>query len=161
MAGELVSGMHAARTGAVVKVIDGLLRGGKLVLTHLGRSLKSDAFAKHNSKWVDRLLGNCHLHRERLDVHRAIAAWVIGATERPVMVVDWSNCQDRSRFVMLTAAVPLGGRTVTLYEEVHPLATYNSPHTHRNVSPPAKPGASGGLPPRHCCPRGIPRPMVS
>ena len=32
---------------------------------------------------------------------------------------------------MLKAAVPVGGRAITLYEEVHPLHHYNSPKTHR------------------------------
>jgi hypothetical protein len=32
---------------------------------------------------------------------------------------------------MLRAAVPLGGRAVPVYEEVHPLRRYNSPRTHR------------------------------
>ncbi len=123
--------MHLARVGAVVKVVDGLLGGGKLALTHLGRHLKTSAFAKHNIKCVDRLLGNRHLHHERLDVYRAVARWVIGTTPRPVIAVDWSDCQAGPRYVMLTGAVPLGGRALTVYEEVHPLASYNSPRTHR------------------------------
>lgn len=123
--------IHLARVGAVVKVVDGLLSGAKLALSHLGRNLQTKAFAKHNIKCVDRLLGNIHLHSERLEVYRAIARWVIGGRERPVIVVDWSDCQAGPRYVMLTAAVPLGGRALRLYEEVHPLATYNSPRTHR------------------------------
>lgn len=123
--------IHLARIGAVVKVVEGLLGGGKLALTHLGRHLNTHAFAKHNIKCVDRLLGNRHLHHERLDVYRAVAQWVVGTTLRPVILVDWSDCQGGPRYVMLTAAVPLGGRALTLYEEVHPLASYNSPRTHR------------------------------
>jgi hypothetical protein len=33
--------------------------------------------------------------------------------------------------LLLRAAVPLGGRAVPIYEEVHPLRRYNSPRTHR------------------------------
>jgi len=64
-------------------------------------------------------------------MYRALASWVLRGVRRPVIVVDWSDCQAGPRYVMLIAAVPLGGRALTLYEEVHPLATYNSPRTHR------------------------------
>ena len=57
--------IHVARVGVLVKVVEGLLGGGRLALTHLGRSLQSKAYVKHNIKCVDRLLGNEHLHRER------------------------------------------------------------------------------------------------
>lgn len=123
--------VHLYRVDALVKVVDGLLSGAKLALSHLGRNLRTDAFAKYNIKCVDRLLGNVHLHRERREVYRAIARWVIRGTQRPLIVVDWSDCKARPRYVMITAAVPVGGRALRVYEEVHPLKTYNSPRTHR------------------------------
>jgi len=123
--------IHAVRTTAVVAVVDALLLGGKLTLTHLGRNLRSAAFAKHSIKRVDRLLGNRHLHRERPAVYRAVARWVLAATPRPILLVDWADCAPGHRWLLLRAAVPLGGRAIPVYEEVHPLARYNSPRTHR------------------------------
>jgi hypothetical protein len=123
--------VHAGRRGALVKVVEALLVGGKLALTHLGRNLRSAAFAKHSIKRVDRLLGNRHLAGERLGVYRAIARWLLSASPRPVLIVDWADCAPGRQWLMLRAAVPLGGRTVSVYEEVHPLSRYNSPRTHR------------------------------
>ena len=123
--------IHAARVGAVVAVVGALVRGGKLALTHLGRNLASAATPKHNIKRVDRLLGNRHLTRERPSVYRALARWLVAATARPVILVDWADCAEGERWLFLRAAIPLGGRAIPIYEEVHPLRRYNSPRTHR------------------------------
>ena len=56
--------IHKARLSALVKVVQGLLTGGRLTLTALGRQLPTSAFVKHNIKCVDRLLGNVQLAQE-------------------------------------------------------------------------------------------------
>jgi hypothetical protein len=115
----------------LVKVVHGLLAGGRLTLTDLGRQLQTAAFAKHNIKCVDRLLGNTHLQHERVVIYRAVAWWVLANTPRPVLLVDWSDCEPGHKHLMLKAAVPVRGRALSIYEEVSPLARYNSPRTHR------------------------------
>lgn len=122
--------MHRARLLTVLKVVAGIFRGEKAMLTHIGRSLKTKAFEKHNIKCVDRLLGDAHLGSERLAVYQSIAAWVLSAIERPWSVVDWSDLEIGHEYLILRASVPIGGRAITLYEEVHPLKHYNSPKTH-------------------------------
>ena len=126
--------IHAVRRAAVVTAVEALVLGAKLALTSLGRNLRSGAFAKHSIKRVDRLLGNRHLRAERLAVYRAIAGWLLSATPRPIVLIDWADCgpgTTKRRWLMLRAAVPLGGRALPIYEEVHPLRAYNSPRTHR------------------------------
>jgi hypothetical protein len=129
--------IHAVRAAAVVTVVEALVLGAKLALTSLGRNLRSAAYAKHNIKRVDRLLGNRHLHEERARIYRALAHWLLAATPRPVLLVDWADCgpgekgKKKGRWLLLRAAAPLGGRAVPIYEEVHPLRRYNSPRTHR------------------------------
>ena len=126
--------VHAVRATAVVTGVEALVLGAKLALTHLGRNLRSAAFPKHSIKRVDRLLGNRHLHAERPLVYRALAHRLLAATPRPVLLIDWADCGSgdvRRRWLLLRAAVPLGGRAVPIYEEVHPLARYNKPRTHR------------------------------
>ena len=123
--------VHTARVTAIVTVVEAVVLGAKLALTPLGRNLRSTAFAKHSIKRVDRLLGNAHLQRERALIYRAIAHWLLAATPRPVLLIDWADCGPGHRWLLLRAAVPLGGRAVPIYEEVHPLTRYNSPRTHR------------------------------
>src|SRR5829696_310644 len=84
--------IHAVRASAVVAVVEALVLGAKLALTSLGRNLRSRAFAKHCIKRVDRLLGNRHLHAERLDIYRAIAHWLLATTPRPIILIDWADC---------------------------------------------------------------------
>src|SRR5215211_5657846 len=129
--------IHAVRATAVVTVVEALVLGAKLALTSLGRNLRSTAYPKHSIKRVDRLLGNRHLHAERSLIYRAVAHWLLAATPRPILLIDWADCgsgekgKKQGRWLLLRAAVPLGGRAVPIYEEVHPLRRYNSPRTHR------------------------------
>src|SRR5215218_8300484 len=126
--------LHAVRATALVTVVEALLLGAKLALTSLGRNLRSAAFAKHSIKRVDRLLGNAHLVQERALLYRAIAHALLAATPRPILLIDWADCGAGGagpRWLLLRAAVPLGGRALPIYEEVHPLRSYNSPRTHR------------------------------
>jgi hypothetical protein len=123
--------LHKARLSALVKVVHGLLVGGRLTLTDLGRQLQTSAFAKHTLKCVDRLLGHPHLPHERGALYRALAWWVLAKTPRPVLLVDWSDCEPGPKHLRLKAAVPLRGRALSIYEEVSPLARSHSPRTQR------------------------------
>src|SRR6478752_5621392 len=122
---------HAVRAAALVRVVGALLFGGKLSQTQLGRSLTGVARVKHQIKAVDRLLGNQHLHRERDDIYRALARTLLAGTRRPLIIVDWSDFELGREWVMLKAAVPVGGRAISLYERVFPFKRYNSPGAHR------------------------------
>src|SRR5436190_5524913 len=122
---------HKARCAALVRVVAAALKGAKLSLTQLGRARTGDTFEKHHIKAVDRLLGNHRLHLERAGVYAAIARSVLHRVKRPVIVVDWSDFEPGRKFALLKAAIPIGGRAVTLYERVFPFARYNSPSAHR------------------------------
>src|SRR5918999_1693856 len=67
------------------------------------------------------------MHVKRL---AALLACVIAA-QRPVIVVDWSDLTADRRWQLLRAALPVGGRTLTMYEEVHPLRHFANPRVHR------------------------------
>jgi hypothetical protein len=122
---------HAARAALLVRVVRALLAGGMLSLTHLGRTLSGPARVKHQIKAVDRLLGNRHLQRERDGIYRALAKTLLFGSNRPVIVVDWSDFELGRQWLMLKAAVPVGGRAISVYERVFPFKRYNSPSAHR------------------------------
>jgi len=46
---------------------------------------------------------------------------LLGGSLRPVILVDWSDLSHDRGYQLLRASVPVGGRALTLYEEVHPL----------------------------------------
>ena len=122
---------HRGRVQALVRVVGALHDGGKLALTHLGRHRRGGAFVKHHIKAVDRLLGNAHMHRERDGVYGALARTVLGGLARPVILVDWADSALAHKLVILKAAVPVKGRAISIYEEVHPMRRYNNARAHR------------------------------
>ncbi len=137
---------HRARLGALLRVVNALLSGGRLALTDLGRHRAGEAFVKHHIKAVDRLLGNHHVHAERQGVYRALARTLLQGLARPV-IVDWADCELDRKLLILKAAVPIGGRAISVYEEVHPMRRYNSPKTHRRFLRELK-----AVLPEECCP---------
>jgi hypothetical protein len=122
MVREVVRGcssvMHAVRLATVVALVEGIVRAGGLRPAKIGRSLSGSALPKHGIKRVDRLLGNPKMRGDRLFFFLAIARWVLRGAERPVVLVDWTEV---GAHVVLVAAVPIGGRALPIYSEVHPL----------------------------------------
>ena len=121
------SKIHAVRFAALVTVVEALVEVGRLSLSALGRGIAGPTAPKHGIKRVDRLLGNRHLWAERWLIFDSMIWCVLrgGAwrrhraiRSRPVIVVDWTQTVGGQR--ALVAAVPIGGRALTLYFEVHP-----------------------------------------
>lgn len=123
--------IHAARLTVILAVVGAAVRSRRLTLTELGRALIGLARVKHSIKRVDRLLGNRHLAGERIELYRALARRLVGARAGPVILVDWSDLSADRRWQLLRAAVPVSGRALTLYEEIHPLAHFANPRVHR------------------------------
>jgi hypothetical protein len=107
-----------------------LLDSKTLTLTELGRHVPCQARAKDNIKWMDRLLGNRHLHQERLAVYRWHARFTCADNPMAVVLVDWSDIRENKRLMVLRASVALQGRSVTLYEKAFPLSKQYSKYAH-------------------------------
>ena len=106
------------------------LRGEVLTVTHLGRSMTSEAKGKHCIKRADRLLSNRRLQGERVSVYWALTEQLIGNKQRPVIIVDWSDLDECKRHFLLRASVPIEGRSLTLYEEIHTVKSKEKPKVH-------------------------------
>lgn len=112
--------IYLKRPNALLAVTEAPLLGQRLSLTGLGRSLNSKAYVKHGIKRVDRLLGDEHLHNERVAIYLGITQRLFKSVHQPIIVVDWSELTEDQAFHLLRASVPVGGQTLTVYEEVHP-----------------------------------------
>ena len=110
--------MHKLRRTALFVNVMAALHGEVLTVTHLGRSIQSDAKEKHCIKRADRLLSNRRLQGERLGIYSNLTQQLIGNKQRPVIIVDWSDMDECKRHFLLRASVPVGGRSLTLYEAV-------------------------------------------
>jgi hypothetical protein len=74
----------------------------------------------------DRLLGNRHLYAEREPLHREMARWLLRG-QPPVIVIDWADLKADKSWCLLRAAVPVGGRTLTLLDMIFPGKEQGSP----------------------------------
>lgn len=111
--------IHLGRLNAVIAAVDGLLSSQTLQLTAIGRALSSATAEKHAIKRVDRLLGNIHLAGDRLSFYDWMTAQLLGSKKHPVIAVDFSDVNAAQTHFIIRASVVLGGRTLSLYEEVH------------------------------------------
>ncbi len=109
--------LHLKRLNSLTLACHALLDCKTLTLTELGRNLPTKARTKHNIKRIDRLLGNRHLHKERLAVYRWHASFICSGNAMPIILVDWSDIREQKRLMVLRASVALHGRSVTLYEK--------------------------------------------
>lgn len=110
---------HEKRLNCLLNAVESITHLGKLSLTSIGRHLSGPAKVKHKIKSVDRLLGNEQLMREREDIYDLFSSTLLGGEKENLVVVDWSPCGSH-QYQLLKASIVLQGRTMTLYEEVHP-----------------------------------------
>lgn len=123
--------MHAKRRLSLLATVRAVIFGSRLMLSDLGRGLRGRTVVKHNIKRVDRLLGNAKLHAETAPVYEVLARHCLVGVSMPLIVVDWSDLSADRRWQLLRASVALEGRSVTLYEEVHPLSQLASRVVHK------------------------------
>lgn len=126
-----LTSLHAKRAATVRRATKALLGGGITSLSAIALSLGGDTALKHRIKSVDRLLGNSGLHLARGELYRCVAQrWLKGLSPL-LVVVDWSDLSQDQRWQLLRASVVVEGRSVTLYEEVHPQKLLGNAKVHR------------------------------
>ncbi len=106
--------------------IEALLTGRRLTLMELARHWPGALRVRAPLKRLDRFLSNREVHAQRSHCYAAAIAWLI-RSPRPVLIVDWSELKSDGRWHLLRAGVVAWGRTLTVYEEVHPEARKNNP----------------------------------
>jgi len=122
--------MHVIRQKAVIDCVQSLARGSTATVTSIGRGIHSNTYEKHSIKRADRLLSNPHLLREQTLIYGAICRLFCTA-KHPTISIDWSDLDDCKRHFLLRAALSFEGRTITLYQEIHPLSTKEKPAVHQ------------------------------
>jgi hypothetical protein len=123
--------IHKKRLEVLLTASETLVKHQKLSIAELGRGIDNKVKEKYNINRMNRLIGNEYLFAEALEIQRALTPIILGCKTRPIIVVDWSSATTAERFQLLRAGVPVGGRTLTIYEEVHPLKKYNSRKVHK------------------------------
>jgi hypothetical protein len=112
--------VHKARVEAVLACTAAVIAAKTLVPARVGQAVakKRRIHGKHGIKMVDRLLANGHLPDELVAFFSAAACKLLKGVRRPVLLVDWTDVTGEFR--ALYASVAFKGRSLILYEEVHP-----------------------------------------
>lgn len=116
---EVFQSVHAATTPVIFKAVDALGQGGWLTLTEIARHWPGAEHVAAPLKAADRLLRSPVLTRHREALYAGMARWLV-REKRPVIVVDWSDLKADGSFKLLRAGLAVRGRSLTLWEEVHP-----------------------------------------
>ncbi|WP_404358494.1 IS4 family transposase [Methylotuvimicrobium sp. KM1] len=119
--------LHRTRLKALMATVEAGLKGTSVTLTALGRALSGRAYLKHKIKRIDRLLGNSNLKSERQKFYGVMTQWLLQSLALPLVIVDWSPLTADQSQQLLRAALPTGGRTITLCEEIHPRKKLGNP----------------------------------
>ncbi len=123
--------MQATRLTVLLVAVEAVSHGGRLTVTGVGRARRSGTTVTHAIKRMDRRLSNRPLPQERAIIHAALSRWILGAPVQPILLVAWSDLTADRRWPLLRAALPVGGRALTMSEEVHPLGRLTNPQVPR------------------------------
>jgi hypothetical protein len=120
-----LSFIHKVRLNILLASVFSLMNDGKLTLTSLGRSLPGSAKVKNKIKSIDRLLGNKKLLEESFQIYyQLVKKLLIGASEA-VVILDHSGCCTNAHWI-LRASLLGKGRSITIYQEVHPFGMHDN-----------------------------------
>lgn len=122
--------IHAKRLASLLAAVEAVVSGSRLTLSDMGRSLSGTVAVKHNIKRIDRLLGNDLLHAEMPALYEVLVRQCLSGIAMPLIVIDWSDLTPDRQWQLLRASVAIEGRSVTLYEQVHPQSCATSPKVH-------------------------------
>jgi hypothetical protein len=123
--------IHAKRLTSLLAAVDAVVKGSRLTLSDMGRGLSGTVAVKHNIKRIDRLLGNSVLHTEMPRLYEALVRQCLEGMSTPLIVIDWSDLTADRKWQLIRASVAIEGRSMTLYEQVHPQSRATSPHVHQ------------------------------
>jgi hypothetical protein len=115
----LLTHIHRRRLETLLEAVAASVCGPRLTLTDLGRRFTGTTRLRHKIKRADRLLGNTRLQGEARSVYGALCQIALARIREPLIIIDWSDLKADQSLHLLRASLPVGGRALTLYEEVH------------------------------------------
>jgi hypothetical protein len=124
--GSLLSCVHRRRLETLFAATAACVTGPRLTLTDIGRRFATKANLRHSIKRADRLLGNTKLQGEVRTFYAALCRVMLARVVEPLILIDWSDLKADQSVHLLQASLAVGGRSLTLYEEVHPQKRLNN-----------------------------------
>jgi len=128
---KVTPNMHASRRLALSACVNSILNGNPTSVTRIGRGIPNNALEKHKIKRADRLCSNPLLQFECNEIYQTMVNQFGNLSATPIILVDWSDLDDRQDKFLLRASIAMEGRAVTLYQETHTVKTKDKPMTHQ------------------------------
>ena len=122
----LLGHVHRRRLATLLEAVASCVSGPALSLTDIGRRFAGPVRLRHKIKRSDRLLGNRRLQGEARSIYAALCRVTLARIQEPLILIDWSDLKADQSLHLLRASLPVGGRSLTLYEEVHPQRRLNN-----------------------------------
>ncbi|HHL2986287.1 TPA: IS4 family transposase [Escherichia coli] len=122
--------IHKTRMASLCASLQSLVTHGKCTVTAIGRGIQSSATEKSCIKRADRLLSNEAFQSDIPLIYAALTKALV-QTKQPLILVDWSNADNKKRHFILRASLALEGRSLTLQQEVKAMDDYNCPRVHQ------------------------------
>lgn len=123
--------MHVMRRRALSACISSILNGSSSTVTRIGRGIDGPAYEKHRIKRADRLCTNPNMQLECSGIYSMLTNEFAAISSTPIILVDWSDLDERQEYFLLSASTALDGRGLPIYQEVHCIKTKDKPEAHR------------------------------
>jgi hypothetical protein len=118
--------MHRTHLAMLFAAVAPYVSGTALSPTSVGRRFGGTTALRHKIKRTDRLLLHRHRHREARSLHQAPCRVTLARLRGPLIRGDCSDLKADQSLHLLRASLTVGGRSSTLYEEVHPQQKLNN-----------------------------------
>jgi hypothetical protein len=118
--------IHKTRVQSLIPILTAIITSKQLRLTQLGRNLNTGNQERSDIRRIDRILANTYYQKQSIDIYKAITQHVVANQGRPIILVDWTGLPnsklvtDGGQQSAIRASLIAEGRSITLYEEVHP-----------------------------------------
>src|ERR1700722_20955667 len=117
--------IHKKRVFSLSRQVNSLFNDADLTLTSLGRHLSGNATVKNKIRMTHRFLNNSGVHNDRFAIYQGLASSYLKSCNEARIAVDWSGCCSQENY-LLRASLLHQGRSIPLYNEVHPVTQYEA-----------------------------------
>ena len=118
--------MHKKLKTCMKMICEALLRSKRLTVSTLGRELESPISDRHNIKRVDRFVSNKNAYAFKMNVYKDLSRRIVGNPSYLPLIIDTCCLSPDTKLQVLRASLPVGGRALTIYEEVYEMGELSS-----------------------------------
>lgn len=126
-----LSWLHTKTRQSLSTHVQGILGGqAHLSLSSLGRHLPGKAQVKHKINMCWRFLSNKKIQGSQIAIYRSVFSSLLTQLNELIIAVDWTGCCSSDTH-MLRASLVHEGRSIPIYNEIHPQKELSNEAVHK------------------------------